>query len=173
MNKPPTCNLTKLIESHILCVHKFLAAGCDNFAPTLLVEYYDPFGEEKTCLDVLLIAGDFNDHEDKHTVMETCGAKYYKEQHLPIGIALASEAWMSHTPHCMPRDADDRREVLMIAAKSIQGECIFEQMPITRDKKGHIIEAPFVRLDWKADMRLLDHFYKGFFVQAKEFASRR
>lgn len=173
----PSCQLQELVEAHIKCIHEHLKAGTDSFAPTLLVESIRPLEEDADArhLDVIVIAVDEKAHEKRHEIMETLGKKYHDEQRLPLGIAFASEAWTSTTLHCRPSEADDRQEVLFIAAKSINGEAIMQTMPLARDKDGNIIEAAFVARDEWSDAHtfLLDSFFAGFWKPYLEQRNRR
>lgn len=159
----PKCNLQELVDAHIKTIHDIIKGGEKSFAPTLIVESLQPLeAGDKPQWDVIVLAGDT--YEQRHEILGKLGRKYYGERRVPIGIAFASEAWISKQTHVMPSQADDRAEVLFIAAKSIHGEQLIQSMPITRDKNGNIIESAFItRSDMTSDMLLLDKFYRGFF----------
>lgn len=170
MNIPPDsipeCNLQELVEMHIQCVHMSIKEGNKDFMPTLLVESVDPLkSEPERQLDVIGIQ---TLNETRFKIFEELGAKYYKEERLPIGIAFAAEAWSSKQMHCRPSQSDDRQEIIFIAAKGIGGNSLLQHMPVTRDKDGRIIERAFIaRSEGESQTYLLDRFFRGFFDQCK------
>lgn len=169
MTTPPPADLPTLIEAHIHAVHGILKDGCKDFMPKLLVQLFD-FQKQETEMHLIALAIDINDHDEKRTTMENLGRKYYAEQKVPLGIALACEAWTSQEA-CdkdgkfvkQPSQCDDRKEILLISAMSIDQSVDLQIMPIEREENGNIKPSAFVKNDEiKANMPLLMHFFRGF-----------
>lgn len=164
---PPPVDLQQLIDMHIQCM---LPEGEEikSFAPTLIVQHFDP-ALDKSGLDVIVLAMGFNEPEEKHMTLKQLGKKYYDDRKLPSGIALASEAWISSQITSRPSEADDRKEVIIIAAQGlVKGGPDYLRsgglMPLNRDKKGNILRSTFIQMDdVKMVSGLLDYFYRGFF----------
>lgn len=171
----PFIDLQQLIDMHIQCM---LPEGEEikSFAPTLIVQHFDP-AQDKSGLDVIVLV-DFKP-EEKHMTLEQLGKKYHDDRRLPCGVALASEAWISSQINSRPSEADDRKEVIMIAAQGIKrGDPDYLRaygfMPLNRDKKGNILRSTFIQMDdMKMVSGLLDHFYNGFFGEMLREKGRR
>lgn len=173
----PQVDLQQLIDMHIRCMLPD-DEEVKSFSPTLIVQHFDPANGESG-LDVIVLAMDFNEPEEKHSTLEKLGKKYYDDRKLPCGVAMASEAWVSSQLNSRPSEADDRKEVIFIAAQGvIKGGPDYLRaggfMPLNRDKKGNIIRGTFFQSD-NMEMKsgLLDHFYRGFFGESLKDKGRR
>lgn len=174
---PPPVDLQRLIDMHLACILP-MDEEIKSFAPTLIVQHFDP-ARDKAGMDVLVLAVNFNEPEEKHNTLTQLGKKYYDDRLLPSGVALASEAWVSSQLNSMPSLADDRKEVIIIAAQGIKkGDPDYLRaggfMPLNRDKKGNIIKSTFVQNDnITFCFSLLDYFYEGFFGEILRKKGRR
>lgn len=171
-------DLSLIIDAHIAGTHGVLADGCKDFRPKLIVQAIDPFsGDDKPQFIAIIILDDFNEPEEKHGIMEKLGREFYDRQKLPVSVSLASEAWLSGNQEGIrPSEADDRREVIIVFALGIDGTTDMQMMPFKRDKKGNIIEGPFIRYSGGiAACDLLEYFYAGFWgeYEKKEKGMRR
>jgi hypothetical protein len=114
------------------------AEGDTSLMPCLLVRTVNDEGKIETGL--LVIAANFNDHDEKRLILEGMGAKLYQMRRLPIAACLVTEAWKSPMGEGQPRDHPNKQECLMIQAISIQspGEPmhLFSDAPVTRDRSN-------------------------------------
>lgn len=173
-------DLSDIIEAHIAGTHGVLSDGCKNFCPKLIVQAIDPFKGDKPEVEyicIIITADGFNEPDKKHGIMEKLGREFYNKQKLPLSVSMTSEAWLSKNQEGIrPSEADDRREVIILSALGIDGTTELQMMPFKRDKKGCIIEGPFIRYsEGVAQCDLLESFYAGFWgeYEKKEKGMRR
>lgn len=151
---------------HIKCIHEHIKGGQKSYMPTLLIESIEPVKSETERLLDVIGFGDWNDN--RFELLKKLGQKYYHDERVPLGIAFAGEAWVSKA------EADDRQEVIFIAAKSLEGDSILQCMPISRDKGGNIVETAFIsRSDGESQTFLLNHFFRGWLGECKALKNLR
>lgn len=110
-----------------------LAEGNKSMTPGVLIfgrrwdEKTGTFGDIEAL--AVAVAKDFNEHDEKLSFMKQVGAKLMYDKMAPVAMFLASEAWMSHQrrespgPFIQPRHDPERKEVIMIAGRTTQGDC--------------------------------------------------
>ncbi len=133
---------------------------------------------ETTCVT---IASDFNEQSQKQEVIANIGRKFFISKKIPIAIFLASEAWTSTSnkemPKVMPSQDPNRKECIMVAGRTLAGECKSLSMTVVgRDSEGRMTKTDeqitqYVMTGSKEgsriDTNILDHFLHGFFETVK------
>jgi len=110
----------------------------DSVTPTIIVTTRDAPGSPvaQTCC---VVADDFNEHEDKHRLLNRLGQKFYREKKIPVLVVLISEAWRSKNKNLQPRDDPEREEGLTIFSLSMRQQCWHAYIPVMRDSQNRMI----------------------------------
>lgn len=167
----------ELREISIEMVSDTILGKAKEMAPVLFV-HFRKFNEDGMLGDlehaVVVVADGFGDTESKYKTVFNIGKRFEEEKMVPAAVFMGNEAWMSNNPKpgLMPRNDPERKEVIIIAGRSIGGECrSITMIPIGHDVDGLIIKdgEEFKLPDGGTIASpLLDEFYIGFFSKAKE-----
>lgn len=121
---------------------------------------------------LIAIADGFNDSNEKRQLLRNLGRKFYKDMEVPCAVFMASEAWTSVkikenlNDGLMPSQDPDRKEVLIISGRTMEGECkVGVSIPVRRDDKN-IMRRDGENAVFKnsnIEMALLNQFLIGFF----------
>lgn len=115
------------------------------------------------------IDADFNEADDKQAILEKLGAQCLAKQWILVCAFMSSEAWQSTRdikdpqPDMRPRDDPNRQECIIIAGRTLMGECKRACMiPVGRDKDNKFIKSGDVIFTNDIETFLLDHIFIGF-----------
>lgn len=172
----------ELRELSIQLVEETILGKAKDMAPVLFV-HYRRVNEDGMYGDlehaIVVVADGFQDTESKYKTVFSLGKRFEQERMIPAAIFMGNEAWLSHNPQpgLMPRDDPERKECIVIAGRSIGGECkSLTMIPISHDADGFIIRSgEDEKHPEAAEMKtpLLDQFFIGFFSDAKERYEQR
>jgi hypothetical protein len=126
--------------------------------PSLVVWSMDSKGSSETT--VIPVTADMNDHDQKHKAFMDMGAYFGDEIKLPLMACLVSAAWAAaakegddKTP---PSQHQDRKEVILVSAMSINRICLSSLADVTGNKIEGFCK-PF-----EGENNLLFSFYMGY-----------
>lgn len=169
--KPPNITMTaaefdEFVDSNLNFLRSLLADKPEGIMPHFFVQTVDMKGE--STVNVFVIAGGFNDFEEKKKILQGIGQQVYANKEIPVVVALACEAWVATNPPkgTMPRDCPNKREVLLVAAKDFAAKhSKLVTIPVKRDanNKMQAADEPSMKgEDGKLQSPILDHFFRGF-----------
>jgi hypothetical protein len=143
-----------------------VATGQRSLAPalTVLSRGMGPDAPERT--SVFVSAVPFDEHDQKHALLEGLGRQIYLAREIPMAAVLAAEAWSSERPEgapdIEPRHDPGRREVIAVFGLALVGAIgRGAMMAVTRDGQGRMTPG---ELEWLegASSPLLRAFFRGF-----------
>lgn len=145
-----------------------------DFAPMLMV-HFRQFNDDLTLSDIqsaiVVVAGGFNP-DTKQDILHSLGNEFFNRKHFPVAVFMISEAWMSHikpeeykagAPRLMPSEDPNRKECIMIAGRTVYGECkVGINIPIIHDAEGIIRRDGENAVTKELEMYLLNNFFHVF-----------
>jgi hypothetical protein len=142
-----------------------LATPRESLMPYLVIKTKDR--PEEVTTTICAIAADFNEHDEKHALINRLGQKFYANKTIPVFVALASEAWRAEYPagaeHVEPRHHPGRVEVVHVVGRAFGPKaCWHTAMLIGRDAANMIVPGAWEDIT-PVESPLLDSFYRGFF----------
>lgn len=141
----------------------------DSLMPYLAVKTVDMKGKEG--LTLAAIASGFNENAEKRWALRMLGRKTYEQQEIPLVVALCSEAWVATNPPkgTEPRHCENKREVGVVAAVSIDHRTKIVSIPVRRDGQNRMeMVEDTVVIGGNSRFPLLDQFFHGFFAAVTE-----
>jgi hypothetical protein len=147
-----------------------------DMAPMLMVrfrEFDDKFMPSDIQGAVIVVAGGF-DPDTKQDILRSIGRMHFEKRWFPVAVFMISEAWMSSITQedydkqggvsVMPSQDPNRKECIMIAGRTTNGDCkVGVNIPIVHDKDGIMIRDGENMVTKELEMYLLNEFFWGFF----------
>lgn len=155
------------IERHGRWVAECLADRCEQWAPHLnVLVKTGPSTPWRVWAFSLMTP--FTEAKDKHAVLRKIGEQLYRDRVIPGAAILSTEAWLSSRRDVEPRHDPDRKEVIIVQARTLLGNlCGIARMQIARSADGTIVagefEPPAVE---GVHCSLLGHLFDGFAAAA-------
>jgi len=139
-----------------------------SLMPHLAIKTVNMEGKEGLTLAALAV--DFNEAADKRTILMALGRRTYERREIPLAIAIVSEAWSAtkaRGDRTEPRYCANKREVVLVAAKSIGNERTkVVEITVRRDAHNRLeATTDNAREENGAGVPLLDHFIRGFLAE--------
>ena len=126
--------------------------------PALVVWTMDSRGANETT--VIPVTADMDDHDKKHKAFMDMGAYFGDEIKLPLMACLVSSAWAARAKEeddiTPPSQRQDRKEVILVSAMSINRICLSSLADVTGNKIEGFCK-PF-----EGENNLLFSFYMGY-----------
>lgn len=168
---PSTEELDSEMQLGLEFVRKLAAGKPTAFVPQVMIlgcmKLKEPtegdVDYDQDARSVFVIGSDFNEREAKNKTMHLIGNQCVsKGNMLPKIAVLISEAWNSKDISCMPSEAQDRTECIVLMGKTMMNKSLFYGIPVLRDSENRI----YLALDEMTrheggESSLLDSFFRG------------